>query len=238
MKKILTIIQAILIGVWTMFCGLFGMLLLLFTWNQRFVMLVMSHYIWSPVICAVSGVRIEKQGLENIDKKNSAIYVANHSSLFDIVAVCRASPVPLFYVAKIELKKIPIMGHFMSAVGMIFIDRKNKERAMQSMRLAGEKIKNGKNIISFPEGTRSKDGNVQLFRRGSFIIAKSGDIPIQPISIKGAYEVLSAGTSNLNSGRIKVYFHPPILASDYGSMSEEVLAEHCRKIVDSKIASM
>lgn len=198
----------------------------------------MSHYIWSPVICVISGVRVEKQGVENIDKNNSAIYVANHSSLFDIVAVCRASPVPLFYVAKIELKKIPIMGHFMSAVGMIFIDRKNKERAMQSMALAGEKIKNGKNIISFPEGTRSKDGSVQLFRRGSFIIAKSGDIPIQPISIKGAYEVLSAGTSNLNAGKIKVYFHPPVKASEYASMSEEALAEYCRKKVESKIGSM
>lgn len=238
MKRILTIIQAVLIGIWTAFCGLLGLVLLLLTWNQRFVMLLMSHFIWSPVICLVSGVRIEKMGLENIDRSNSAIYVANHSSLFDIVAVCRASPVPLFYVAKIELKKVPIMGQFMSAVGMIFIDRKNKERAMKSMQEAGKKIKNGKNIISFPEGTRSKDGSVHLFRRGSFIIAKSGDIPIQPISIKGAYEVLSAGTTNLNAGKIKVYFHPPIQPQDYAAMSEEMLAEHCRKLVEAQIERM
>lgn len=238
LRKIITYIQAILIVLWTAVCGLLGLLLLLFTWNQIWVMKIMSHYIWSSVICLVSGVRVKATGLENLDRKGSYIYVANHSSLFDIVAVCRASSVPMFYIAKKELKKIPIMGHFMTAVGMIFVDRKDRESAMKSMRLAGEKIRGGKNVIAFPEGTRSKDGNVHVFKRGSFVIAKESRVGVSPIAIKNAINILRSGSSDLRSGTIFVHFEKPIQPETFASKSEDEIANICRDIIVNRISQM
>ena len=98
---ILNIIQALIILGWTAFCGIFGILLMLLLWNRGLVIYIMSRIIWSPVICLVSGVRVKKFGVEKIDRKRSFIYVANHSSLYDIVALSRVMPVPLFFIAKL-----------------------------------------------------------------------------------------------------------------------------------------
>lgn len=235
MRKILNFFQAILIAIWTAFCGLLGMVLIVITWQRNAIMLFLAHYLWSPVICFVSGVKVRAHGLEHINKAEKAIYVANHSSLFDIVAVCRACPVPLFYIAKKELAKVPVMGQFMWLIGMIFIDRKNKDSAMRSMMKAAEGIKKGRNIISFPEGTRSKDGTVGLFKRGSFIIAKQYDIPVAPITIVGAHRILSAGSTGLHGGVIDVYFHPTVKTKDLEPNSEEDYAAKVRSIVVSKM---
>ncbi len=238
MRRVLNVFQAILIAVWMGFCGLLGIVLVLLTWQQNRVMIFLAHYLWSPVICAISGVRVKVTGLENLDGKTPSIYVANHSSLYDIVAICRASPVPLFYIAKKELAKVPIVGQFMWVIGMIFIDRKNKEKAMRSMEKAGQRIREGKNVISFPEGTRSKDGKVGVFKRGSFIIAKSQSIPVVPIAVKGAADILSAGSLGLRSGVIAVHFEKPLSPQFYEGKSEEEIAAHARDIITSRIEKM
>ena len=77
----------------------------------------------------------------------------------------------------------------MNAAGMIFVDRSNKEKAIKSMNEAGEAINRGRNIVTFPEGTRSKDGNIGTFKKGTFHIASQSNIPILPIAIK--YLILS-----------------------------------------------
>ena len=79
---------------------------------------------------------------------------------------------PIHFIAKKELKKIPFIGWYVTAAGMIFIDRTNREKAMRSMKKAGTLIRNGRNVITFPEGTRSSNGKLNLFKRGSFIIKK------------------------------------------------------------------
>jgi 1-acyl-sn-glycerol-3-phosphate acyltransferase len=234
-RKILNFIQAVLIAIWTGFCAALGMVLLLLTWHRRFVMLFMAYYIWSPIICAIAGVRVVGSGIENIDQKGKYIYVANHSSLFDIVAICRVSPVSMFYITKKELRNIPLMGQFIWLVGMLYIDRKNKDTAMKTMREAGKKIKAGRNIMSYPEGTRSKNGQVQVFKRGSFIIAKEAGIGVSPISIKGAFEVLSAGSVGLRSGTIYVHFHKPIQPAEFADWTVEKLSEKSREIVASRV---
>lgn len=230
---LITIVQALLILIWTAFCGIIGIVFILLTQQRRAIMLLLEHYVWSPFVCAVSLVRVKVTGLENLDRKGKYIFVANHASLFDIAAVCRACPVALFYIAKIELKKIPIMGHYMTISGMIFIDRKNKEKAMESMRRAGESIKAGRNVISFPEGTRSKSGEVGVFKRGSFIIAKDNQIGIVPITIKGTEKILPNGTFKLQSGTVHVHFNPIIHPQAFKEMEVDQIAELARNSIIS-----
>jgi 1-acyl-sn-glycerol-3-phosphate acyltransferase len=231
MWKALNIIQGLFIFTWTAICGLLGILFLPLLWSRKRVIFLMARIIWSPIICAVAGVRVTIEGKENIPRDRSSIFIANHSSLFDIVALSRVMPIALFFVAKMELRKVPFLGWYMIALGHIFVDRKNKEQSMESMRIAAERIKGGQNVISFPEGTRSKDGSIQLFKRGSFIIAKEGKIDMVPIGISGASAVLPSNSFRLRPGHIRVRVGKVIDVDTFEPLSVEQLAELGRQRV-------
>lgn len=176
------------------------------------------------MICLITGVRIKVKGLEGIDGRKPAIYVANHASHLDILAISRIMPIGLFYIGKKELAYYPILGQYMKLIGHIFVDRKNRELAMESMRMAAEKIKNGKSIISYPEGTRSKTGEMNVFKRGSFIIAKEGKIDVVPIAIRGSREALQSGSYSIRPGIIEVIIGERISSDMYTHLSAEEIA--------------
>lgn len=190
-----------------MFCGAVGLILMLIMFSPKPAMAIIPKF-WSRFIFFVFGVKLDIRNLKNTNKNESAIYAANHASPLDIPAMFLALPVPGYFISKLELKKIPLMGWYMSISGMIFIDRKNREKAMESMRKAGEQIKKGKNVIVYPEGTRSKTGIMQQFKRGSFIMAKEADVPIQPCTISGAYARMKSGDLQCRPGSITVDFLP------------------------------
>lgn len=214
----------------TVFCALLGVLLLLITWSRPITLYIDSQ-IWSSVINWVCGVGLKVEGRSNVEKDKTYIFVSNHESLFDIPAVFLASPVALFFLAKKELAKIPVMGWFMHLIGMIFIDRGNSEKAKKSMRKAGELIKNGRNVITFPEGTRSKDGKIRTFKRGSFILARETGIEILPVGIEGAREVLASGETSIRPGKISVNIGEAISPEDHRDKSIEEFAEFTRQEV-------
>lgn len=217
-------LQILIIFIWTALIGTIGMLLMLFTRNGPWVHLVSGIYLWAPVVCLVTGVRVKLIGKEKIDESRPCIYVANHCSHFDIVALARVMPIGLFFVAKKELAAVPFLGWYMRFIGHIFVDRKNKEMAMKSMQIASDKIKAGKNVISFPEGTRSKTGALQIFRRGSFIIAKEGQIDVVPVAISGSRAVLPSGSFSIRPGKITVMIGDRLEAKVHGHLSTEELA--------------
>jgi 1-acyl-sn-glycerol-3-phosphate acyltransferase len=221
---VINAVQIILIIVWTAFCGLSGILMMLIMWNGPLVHLIQGKYLWSPFVCLISGVNIKVSGLQHVQPENPAIYVANHASHYDIVAISRVMPLGLFFVAKKELSRIPLMGQYMHLIGHIFVDRKNKENALKSMALAAEKIRKGKSVISFPEGTRSKSDQMNLFKRGSFIIAKEGKIDVVPIAIKGSRKILPSGSFSIRPGTIEVMIGERIPASSFSHLSVEEIA--------------
>ena len=143
---------------------------------------------------------------------------------------------PIFFIAKKEIKQIPFLGWYMTVAGMIFLDRSNHENAMRSMRNAGNEIKKGKNIVSFPEGTRSKTNQIGQFKRGSFIIAKEGKIPIVPVAIKGSNQINPSGTLTIRKGIIKTKIGKPIYYKD--EETTESFANRTRKEVELMVNSL
>ena len=233
MWVVINFIQALLIVVWTIISASTGFIIYIITWSKKAPMIV-SH-VWGPLLIWTAGARLEISGRENVDKDNYYIYVSNHESLMDIPAIFTAIPVNLFFVAKKELKKVPFLGWFMTMVGMIFIDRGNKEKAFESMRKAGQLIKDGRNVISFPEGTRNTDGKMKIFKRGSFIMAKAGNISIVPIAIKGAREVLPSEKMRLRPGVIKVKIGKPISGDQFTKDDVDLFANYVRdKVVEMR----
>lgn len=230
MWKVINPIQGLLIFLWTAFIATTGFLIWITTGGSQKYPMIVSHF-WGPVIIWITGSKITIYGKENVKKDQYFIYVSNHESLMDIPAIFTAVPVNLYYVAKKELKSVPFLGWFMVMVGMIFIDRGNKEKAFESMRKAGKLIKGGKNVISFPEGTRNRDGKMKIFKRGSFIMAKAGNIEVVPIAVKGAREILPSGTGKLRPGHIKVKIGKPISGAEFSIDQVDQFASKAREAV-------
>ena len=234
MKLIRTIfacLQVFLIILWTAICGTLGMLLMLITWNGQWVHYFEGRYLFCPPVLFIARVKLKITGFENLNTKKPSIYVSNHVSHLDVVAIAKAIPLGLFYIGKKELKKVPILGQYMYLIGHIFIDRKNREKAMSSMRKAAELINRGKSVITFPEGTRTRDGKTAIFKRGTFIIAKEGAIEIQPIAVVNAENILPRDSFMIRPGTIEVRIGKRIPASELASMNAEGAAEYVRQRV-------
>ncbi len=229
----INILQLVLVVVWTLFCGIFGMLFALAT-NPTYSHRIMGYYIFSPMILAISMVRVKAKGLENV-LDEPAIYASNHASQLDIPIICTRVNRPMFFIGKIELKKIPILSQYMKIVGMIFVDRKNRERAMASMRTAIQDIQGGKSIAAFPEGTRTKTGELLPFKKGVFIIAKEGRIPIVPIAVIGSAKALASGSFFMRPATVELRILPALKDDAFFNMSIEEMANHTRKLIQQEI---
>lgn len=199
-----------------------------------------SHYLYSKVaktfswgILFIGGVKLNITGLENIDKKKAYIFVSNHSSQFDIPTVQLAIPQFASIVYKKELAKIPLFGWQLKFGPYIMVDRKKAESAAKSIE-AAKKLMTNKNIsiLLFAEGTRSKTGEVQPFKRGAFYLASRVGFPIVPVSISGAEKILPKGKFMIKGGTINVHFEKPISTDDIKNRKDELdLMEKVREII-------
>lgn len=186
--------------------------------------------LWSRSTCYLAFVLTSVEGMENLEKNTSYIFAANHQSAFDIWVIYGWLDRPFSWVMKKELRKVPFVGLACERIGHIFIDRNNPVAARKSMAEAVDILKNGRSVVIFPEGTRSKTGKTGNFKRGAFNMASDLQLPIVPITIVGAYERLSG--SNFNPGKIKMIIHPPIKCNESKSEQEiKDLATKTREII-------
>ncbi|HKJ05333.1 MAG TPA: lysophospholipid acyltransferase family protein [Geopsychrobacteraceae bacterium] len=165
--------------------------------------------IWAKGCLRLAGVRIKVEGSEHLQNR-SAVYIANHQSQFDILAMYACLPIQFRWMAKRELFDIPLFGMAMRRCDYIPIDRSNRRKAMQSMITAAQRIKDGTSVIVFPEGTRSPDGKLLPFKKGGFLIALKAQAPIVPIAIDGSFSLLPRGSFLVRPGEIKVTILPAV----------------------------
>ena len=134
---------------------------------------------------------------------------------------------------------MPFIGWAIWAAGMIFIDRNDRKKAIKSMKMAGEKaIKQKKNIVSFPEGTRSVSGKMMLFKRGTFITSQQTGIRIIPCAIHGTAKVWPSNKLAVHPGRIKVVIGSPIDPKDHSDKTPEEFANYTQMIVAEMKATL
>ncbi|MDG2331404.1 MAG: lysophospholipid acyltransferase family protein [Flavobacteriales bacterium] len=226
--KIVTPLVVVLLFTWTAICFVPTFIFRFLLFNEK-VFGFVAKYIWSPGILFLSFASVRVNGRKNIPKGENFIFTCNHESILDIPALFYASPTFLYFIAKNELKKVPFIGWSIWAAGMIFIDRNNRKKAMNSMREAGVKaLKQKKDIVSFPEGTRGNGRDIRPFKRGTFIISKQADIRIVPCSISGAYRVWPSDQLKLKPGKIKVNFGEPVDPKDHADKSDDEFAAFIR----------
>jgi 1-acyl-sn-glycerol-3-phosphate acyltransferase len=179
--------------------------------------------LWARSICRFNGIQVKITGLENISVDHAQIFVANHQSFFDIFALSGYLPVQIRWVAKAGLFKIPFVGWAMKAAGYISVDRSNKRKAYQSFVATVEKIKQGCSVVIFPEGTRSEDGTIGPFKKGSNLLAVRAKAPMVPVTIKGTGTIIKKNSLIINPGPVRIIISPPVLPD--AAISEDGKAE-------------
>jgi 1-acyl-sn-glycerol-3-phosphate acyltransferase len=169
---------------------------------------------WARSICRAAGVRIVVHGEENLLQHRGAVYASNHVSWFDIFAI--ASVLPRYtFVAKAELRRIPIFGWGAEACGVVFLERENRSSAFDAYRTVAAKVSAGLNVVVCPEGTRGDSYALRPFKKGPFVLAIAAAAPVVPVVVYGTRAIMPKGTWRVRSGVVHVHFLPAVETTGY-----------------------
>jgi len=180
-------------------------------------------HVWVRLILLIYGVRVERHHLAALDPRRAYVFMSNHRSQFDILAVVVAlREFQLRWVAKVELTRVPVFGWALKHTGHIIIDRSDPKQAVASLRAAHAKMEAGVSVVIFPEGTRSPADRALLpFKKGGFMLALETGFPIVPIAIRGSRRILPRGSWQPAPGVIDVVVGPPLAVE--GTSREELI---------------
>ncbi|HEX8186489.1 MAG TPA: lysophospholipid acyltransferase family protein [Blastocatellia bacterium] len=193
-----------------------------------------ENAIYSPVRLfvrlglAMVGVRVEVSGVERLDPGQAYIFTPNHQSLIEV---------PLFvtylgrnpgYLAKKEVFKYPIFGYGIGLMGVVPVDRSNSAAAVESARRATENLRRGKSYIVYPEGTRSRDGQLLPFKKGAFMMAIDAGVPVVPVTISGGTRIMPKGEAKVFPSTVRITLHNPISTRGYSKENVAELMQRAR----------
>ena len=215
-------IRSIIATIYSLFwCGMAVITLILFPKSTGFVLRQYAKRLWSkPMLKWVVGAKIEieisRKAQELFDTNRGAILMSNHSSNLDITTCFVASPTPIVFLAKASIRKVPFLGGANARVGTVFVDRGNKDSTLKAISTLVKTVKDGRSVVVYPQGTRSKDGALKRFKKGGFHLAVQANAPVVPVYIEGTHKRLPPGKFNLKrfSEPIIVRFGDPIISND------------------------
>lgn len=172
--------------------------------------------VWSRLILRAAGVEARLEGGPIPAGILPCVFMSNHESFVDIWVLTRFLPESSLFLAKRSLFRIPLLGWAMAAGGFVPIDRRDRHSAISSLSLAARRVREGKSLVVFPEGTRSRDGRLGAFKKGPFHLAIESARPIVPLVIRGSRGILRPDSVLLRPGTVIVRVLPPIDPVPYG----------------------
>lgn len=219
----------------TVLAGLTCLLLIPFLPAEKVAKL--SAIPWAKLCLLYSGVRVEVHGHHHLLPGQSYVIVANHLSQFDIFVLYGYLGVDFRWVMKHELRKIPVIGICCEKLGHVFINRDNTEAAIASLNEARARLANGASVLFFPEGTRSRDGQLKPFKKGAFKMAQDLHIPVLPVTLSGTFDILPAGTLRLHPGAsARLILHPPLTVTGHSDTELQTLVRQSRAAIATPLS--
>jgi 1-acyl-sn-glycerol-3-phosphate acyltransferase len=188
---------------------------------------------WSRFVLWISNVKVTPVGLENIDRNGNFIIVCNHASFYDIPTLMTLFP-RMRIMFKKELSYIPIWGWALKYGHHIIVDRKKGTEAMKSLDRAAAAIGEGGQVLLFAEGTRTRDGKLQPFKRGAFSLAAKSGVPILPVAINGSFQIMPKGSFDIRPAQITAVFGSLIDTKGRTTREEEIKLMNDVYVVVSK----
>ena len=197
------------------------------------VPLRMGAWMWGPVLMGGARAKLVVEGADAIDWSKPHVLVATHQSIIDICALFRATPVPLRFMLKQEMTRVPFVGWYARAMGMCFIERDGTRASMvRSLRAATAIVNAGHTLCIFPEGTRSREGAMGPFKAGAFQVALAAGVPVIPVAMSGSGAILPPHSFRVRPGTIRVRFGTPIEVPQIAPAdAREQLARQAREAV-------
>lgn len=213
----LTILQAIrtamallLVGLLTIVLGVVAVIVAAVRPSSHFIDRRIIRF-WARFFLWSAGFDLEVSGAENIDESRAYVFVSNHESDADIPCHFLACRVPIRFLAKKELYRVPLLGFYMRRLGFIEVDRQARAAGMESVnRQVADAVSYGRSLMIYPEGTRSRDGALQAFKKGAFRIAIDTGLDVIPLAVEGSWEAWPPGSKIIRGGTVKVTVGEPI----------------------------
>ena len=193
---------------------------------------------WAPGMLWLSGADLRVEGSPDAVADHPAIYVMNHQSSLDIPAAYAVLPVDLRFIAKHTLRKVPFLGWYMPWTGMVFVDRSNSTQAVGSLNAAAERVRCGISLLAYPEGTRSRDGQIKPFKKGPFVLALQAGVPIVPIAIEGSMRCMPAHLRPFRPGVVRMAIGAPIPTAGMPMEKRDELVQKAHEAVLALHASL
>lgn len=194
---------------------------------------------WSRGWLWASGTRLTTEGEENVDPARSYVVVSNHLSTLDIMVSFIALPLPIRYLAKKELFRIPLLAQAMRAIGIVEVDRTARSAVHNSVnRQAKDLIANKRSLIIYPEGTRPRNGVMEGFKKGAFTMAISSQLPVLPLSIHGTYEAAVPGKPWFRGGPVTAIIDAPIETKGMTHTDADALRDQVREIIAKRVSDL
>jgi len=198
---------------------------------------MISGRIWSRANLWAAGARVTYENLETASRHQPCIYVANHQSNVDIWALIAVLPMRTRFVAKESLFRVPLLGWALRVSDFVPIDRRNRSKAIASLKLAAEKIRGGRPVVLFAEGTRSAGDTLAPFKKGPFHLALEARVPIVPVAIRGSGAVMPPHGLKVRGGPVRVRFLEPIDVQAYTNREVKRLLEDVHGIIEKELAA-
>ena len=174
------------------------------------------------------------EGIENLPADDTpVVYVANHQSQADIISVYLLSK-QFRWLAKDSLFKVPFLGWAMAAAGYVPVKRGDRRSHIDCMRRSFEHLSAGTSMLFFPEGTRSHDSRLLPFKVGAFRLAMEAGVPVVPLTLQGASDLLPKGSLIPSNAEVKITVHPQISCS---GVTETELMQQCRNVIESGLSN-
>jgi len=186
---------------------------------------------WGQSILFASRIHVTVKGFSNIDPDKPYIFMPNHMSNGDIPVLLAYLKVQFRWLAKAELFRVPLLGFAMKRAGYISIDRSNRKSAFESLARAAQTIRNGRSVLIFPEGTRSRDQSIKAFKKGGFVLAVESGVPIVPVVIHGTWRIMSKNGLMIRPGNVTLEILEPIETRDYSRGTKDELLERVRGVI-------
>lgn len=185
------------------------------------------------VILWLAGTKMIVKGAENVPKDTSVLYVANHRSFFDILVTYIRVPRITGYISKIEVKKIPLLSHWMKNLHCLFLDRDNIKEGLKTILAGIEQAKAGISMCIFPEGTRNKKNDGILpFHEGSFKIADKAKVPIVPITLVNTGDIFEDHFPFIKKTTVIIEYGEPIYMDKLEKEQRKFIGAHVHDLIE------